>query len=37
MKGICQARFEAFGAAGKASLIKPLNLDEMHSVTPQAA
>jgi fructose-bisphosphate aldolase class II len=30
MKGICQARFEAFGAAGKASLIKPLNLDEMH-------
>jgi len=30
MKGICQARFEAFGAAGKASLIKPINLDDMH-------
>ncbi|HQT42941.1 MAG TPA: fructose-bisphosphate aldolase class II [Halothiobacillus sp.] len=30
MKGICQARFEAFGAAGKAASIKPINLDEMH-------
>ncbi len=30
MKGICQARFEAFGAAGKGSLIKPINLEDMY-------
>jgi len=29
MAGICQARFEAFGAAGKASMIKVIGLDDM--------
>ncbi|HET19703.1 MAG TPA: fructose-bisphosphate aldolase class II, partial [Chromatiales bacterium] len=29
MAGICQARFEAFGAAGMASKIKPISLDDM--------
>lgn len=29
MKGICQARYEAFGCAGMASKIKPVNLDTM--------
>lgn len=29
MKDICQARFEAFGCAGHASKIKPLNLEAM--------
>ena len=28
-QGICQARFEAFGCAGKGSRIKPLSLDAM--------
>ncbi len=31
MKGICQARFEAFGSAGMAGKIKVLSLDEMVS------
>ncbi|ANJ67192.1 fructose-1,6-bisphosphate aldolase [Halothiobacillus diazotrophicus] len=30
MKGICQARYEAFGSAGMASKITAINLDEMH-------
>ncbi len=30
MKGICQARFEAFGSAGMASKIKPINLEDMY-------
>lgn len=29
MKGICVARYEAFGTAGKASQIKPINLEIM--------
>ncbi|WP_028488277.1 class II fructose-bisphosphate aldolase [Thiothrix lacustris] len=29
MKGICQARFEAFGSAGQASNIKPISLEVM--------
>lgn len=29
MKGICKARFEAFGCAGHASKIKPLSLEQM--------
>jgi fructose-bisphosphate aldolase class II len=29
MKGICRARYEAFGAAGHASKIKPLSFDAM--------
>jgi fructose-bisphosphate aldolase class II len=28
-KGICKARYEAFGCAGQASKIKPLSLDRM--------
>jgi len=31
MKGICQARFEAFGCAGHASKINPLSLEKMIS------
>ena len=30
MKGICKARFEAFGSAGMASKITAINLDDMH-------
>jgi fructose-bisphosphate aldolase class II len=29
MKDICKARYEAFGCAGQASRIKPINLEEM--------
>ena len=29
MKGICKARFEAFGCAGHASKIKPISLEDM--------
>jgi fructose-bisphosphate aldolase class II len=29
MKGICKARYEAFGTAGNASKIKPINLEDM--------
>ena len=29
MKEICKARFEAFGSAGQASKIKPINLEDM--------
>lgn len=29
MKGICKARFEAFGSAGNASKIKPVSLEKM--------
>ena len=29
MKDICKARYEAFGSAGQASKIKPLNLEQM--------
>jgi fructose-bisphosphate aldolase class II len=29
MRGICKARFEAFGSAGMADKIKPINLDDM--------
>ncbi len=29
MKGICVARFEAFGSAGNAAKIKPISLDDM--------
>ena len=29
MKGICKDRYEAFGTAGNASKIKPINLEEM--------
>jgi len=29
MKEICKARYEAFGTAGNAARIKPLNLEEM--------
>jgi len=29
MRSICKARFEAFGCAGQASKIKPINLDDM--------
>ena len=29
MRNICKARFEAFGCAGMASKIKPINLDDM--------
>jgi len=29
MKGICQARFEAFGCAGHAAKIKPISMDDM--------
>jgi fructose-bisphosphate aldolase class II len=29
MKGICKARYEAFGCAGQASKIKPISLDAM--------
>jgi fructose-bisphosphate aldolase class II len=29
MKGICKARYEAFGAAGMASKIKPVSLEAM--------
>jgi fructose-bisphosphate aldolase class II len=29
MRGICKARFEAFGCAGMASKIKPINLEDM--------
>ena len=28
-KGICKARFVAFGCAGQASKIKPIHLDKM--------
>jgi fructose-bisphosphate aldolase class II len=28
-KKVCEARFEAFGCAGQASKIKPINLDKM--------
>ena len=28
-RGICKARYEAFGCAGMASKIKPLSLDKM--------
>ncbi|MDH5612510.1 MAG: fructose-bisphosphate aldolase class II [Gammaproteobacteria bacterium] len=31
MKGICKARFEAFGSAGNASKIKPVSLEKMIS------
>lgn len=30
MKDICKARYEAFGAAGNASKIKPISLEEMY-------
>jgi fructose-bisphosphate aldolase, class II len=30
MKEICKARYEAFGTAGNASRIKPINLEEMY-------
>ncbi|MFP4155770.1 MAG: class II fructose-bisphosphate aldolase [Halothiobacillaceae bacterium] len=30
MKGICKARFEAFGCAGHASKIKPISLENMY-------
>ncbi len=30
MKGICKARYEAFGSAGQASKIKPLSLEVMY-------
>ncbi|MFA7523318.1 MAG: class II fructose-bisphosphate aldolase [Halothiobacillaceae bacterium] len=30
MKGICKARFEAFGSAGMASKIRPISLEEMY-------
>jgi fructose-bisphosphate aldolase class II len=30
MKDICKARYEAFGTAGNASRIKPINLEEMY-------
>jgi fructose-bisphosphate aldolase class II len=30
MKDICKARYEAFGAAGNASRIKSINLEEMY-------
>jgi len=30
MKGICKARFEAFGSAGHASKIKPISLETMY-------
>jgi len=30
-RGICKARFEAFGCAGMASRIKPVGLDAMAS------
>ena len=30
MKGICKARYEAFGSAGHASKIKPVSLEEMY-------
>jgi fructose-bisphosphate aldolase class II len=29
MKDICMARYEAFGTAGNASKIRPVNLEEM--------
>ena len=29
MRDICIARYEAFGTAGNASKIKPINLEEM--------
>ena len=29
MKGICKARYEAFGTAGQASKIKPISLEDM--------
>ena len=29
MKGICKARYEAFGCAGQAAKIKPISLDNM--------
>lgn len=29
MKGICKARYEAFGTAGNASKLKPINLEQM--------
>jgi fructose-bisphosphate aldolase class II len=29
MKGICKARYEAFGTAGYASKIKVINLEDM--------
>ncbi len=29
MKDICKARYEAFGTAGNATKIKPINLEEM--------
>lgn len=32
MKSICVARFEAFGAAGKASKIKPMSLEKMSNL-----
>ena len=30
MKEICKARYEAFGTAGNASKIKPINLEDMY-------
>lgn len=30
MKEICKARYEAFGTAGNASRIKPINLEDMY-------
>ncbi|HHC72745.1 MAG TPA: fructose-1,6-bisphosphate aldolase, partial [Thiotrichales bacterium] len=30
MKQICKDRYEAFGAAGNASKIKPINLEQMY-------
>jgi len=29
MREICKSRYEAFGSAGKATLIKPISCDEM--------
>ena len=31
MVGICKSRYEAFGAAGQASRIKPISLEDMHT------
>ncbi|MFZ9239282.1 MAG: class II fructose-bisphosphate aldolase, partial [Burkholderiaceae bacterium] len=36
-KHVCRDRFEAFGSAGKASKIKPMNLDAMASLYHQGA
>ncbi len=37
MKGICKARYEAFGTAGHASRIKPLSLDAMYALYEQGS